>query len=525
MGIVEIPGLDRHGSYPNVYTFPMMHPYRSTSLLCFALITAVLLASTSVLAQVVTIHRSSLDGDRLTQVGVVAFANSGEGEKAGFKIDDSVRHQTMLGFGASFNEAGMICLNSLDMPEQEKVLAALFDVKHGAGFTAMKTVIGGTDFMSAGPFYTHNDTPGDVEMKNFSIKRDLEPNGLVPYIKRSMKHGSFLLQATMDYPPDWMLFDLETNQDVNPKYFDALALYYLRYLEEYQKQGITIDYLALFNEPTDVYTKIPFKKIGELIKNHVGPLFDKHGVKVRLQAAEVVDRGKALLRYPELLDDPEVSKYISSIPYHGYDWRRKEQPSRANQYRANEFIPIIELARRYPHLPLWMSEICHYNWGTPWVNPLPRYEFADGDHWGHQLFQDIAAGASAWTYWNMILDETGGPWLVSKVHGDPEINHQQPVVIVNRRTKEVTYTGLYYYLAHFSKFVRPGAVRIAANGRVPDVRSLAFEGPDGKVVVQLMNSGTATTTVQVAWRGRIIDLQLPRYSITTCEWLPDADKS
>ena len=73
-----------------------------------------------------------------------------------------------------------------------------------------------------------------------------------------------------------------------------------------------------------------------------------------------------------------------------------------------------------------MSEICHYNWGTPWVNPLPRYEFADGDHWGHQLFQDIAAGASAWTYWNMILDETGGSWLVSKVHGDPEIVEARP---------------------------------------------------------------------------------------------------
>jgi len=488
----------------------------------FALLGATVCAAVHLDAQQVTVHRSSMDGDRLTQVGTTEFGASTAGDKADIKIDDSVRHQKMLGFGASFNEAGMICLNALDAAEQEKILSALFSVRQGAGFTAMKTVIGGTDFMSAGPFFTHNDTPGDVEMKHFSIKRDLAPDGLVPYIKRSMKHGSFILQATMDYPPDWMLFDLETNQDVDPKYFGALALYYLRYLEEYKKQGINVDYLALFNEPTDVYTKIPFKKIGDLLKNHVGPLFEKHGVKTRLMAGETVDRGKALLRQPELLDDPEVAKYISSIPYHGYDWRRKEAPSRANQYRANEFIPIIELARRYPDKPLWMSEICHYNWGTPWVNPLPRYEFADGDHWGHQLFQDIAAGASAWTYWNMILDETGGPWLVSKVHGDPEINHQQPVVIVNRRTKEVTYTGLYYYLAHFSKFVRPGAVRIAANGRVPEVRSLAFEGPDGKVVVQLMNSAAETTSVQVSWRGKSFDLKLPRYSITTCEWLPDA---
>ena len=59
----------------------------------------------------------------------------------------------------------------------------------------------------------------------------------------------------MDYPPDWMLFDMHKNQDVDPKFFPALARYYVRYLEEYQKQGIFIDYLSLFNEP-DVYTKI-----------------------------------------------------------------------------------------------------------------------------------------------------------------------------------------------------------------------------------------------------------------------------
>lgn len=488
----------------------------------FALLGASACAAIQVHAQQVTIHRSSMDGDRLTQVESMAFSNSVDGGRADFKIDDAVRYQKMLGFGAAFNEAGMICLNSLELAEQEKVLSMLFDVKGGAGFTAMKTVIGSTDFMSAGPFYSHNDTPGDVEMKHFSIARDLQPNGLVPYIKRSMKHGSFILQATMDYPPDWMLFDVEKNQDVDPRYFGALASYYLRYIEEYKKQGISIDYLSLFNEPTDVYTKIPFKKIGELLKNYVGPLFEKNGVKTRLQAAETVDRGKALLRFPELLEDPEVAKYISSVPYHGYDWRRKEMPSRANNYRSNEFIPIIELARRHPDLPLWMTEICHYNWGTPWVNPLPRYEFVDGDHWGHQLFQDIAAGASAWTYWNMILDEEGGPWLVSKVHGDPEINHQHPVVIVNRRTKEVTYTGLYYYLAHFSKFVRPGAVRIAANGKATDVRCLAFEGPDGNRVVQLMNSGFEATSVSLSWHGKSFELKLPRYSITTCEWMPDS---
>ena len=127
----------------------------------------------------------------------------------------------------------------------------------------MKTDIAGSDEMSAGPFYSYDDHPGDVGMKLFSIQRDLQPNGLIPFIKRARRYGQFLIQATMDYPPDWMLFDVNKNQDVNPKYFDALALYYLRYLREYEKQGIFIDYLSLFNEPL-IYTKIPADKIRDL---------------------------------------------------------------------------------------------------------------------------------------------------------------------------------------------------------------------------------------------------------------------
>ena len=172
----------------------------------------------------------------------------------------------------------MICINSLPADQQEQVFRALFDKDHGAGFSAMKTPIAGTDFMAAGPWYTYDDIPGDVAMKHFSIARDLEPNGLVTFIKRARRHGNFVLQAPMDYPPDWMLTNVEdrARQDVQDQYLPALAHYYLRYLQEYRKQGITIDYLSLFNEP-GVYTKIPYTKIRDLIKHHVGPLLQTRG--------------------------------------------------------------------------------------------------------------------------------------------------------------------------------------------------------------------------------------------------------
>ncbi|HKA18805.1 MAG TPA: glycoside hydrolase family 30 protein [Blastocatellia bacterium] len=458
-------------------------------------------------AQEARLFVSSRAGDRLTRKRAVRFTQATSAQ-ATFRLDPSVTHQTIVGFGASFLEAGMVCLNSLQPSQQEAVLRALFDPQNGAGFSAMKTVIAGTDFMSGGPWYSYADSPGDVELKSFSIARDLGPNGLVTYIRRARRYGHFILQAPMDYPPDWMLFDVEKNQDVDPRYFDTLARYYLRYLREYEKQGISIDYLSLFNEP-GIYTKIPYRKIRDLLKNHVGPLFAREGVLTKLQLSEAPDRSNAYQNYPTVLDDPEARKYVVNLPFHGY--RGGPEDSRK----------IGDLHRRYPDLPLWMTEVCHaYLAGTTETMKLPRYDFEDGDFWGNEILSDLESDVSAWIYWNLILDEKGGPWLVSPIHHNPDPNVEHPVVIVDRRTKRVTYTGLYYYLAHFSRFVRPGSIRIGVTGKRGGVRCVAFHSSDGDVVAQLLNSRSADEQVSVECGGRVLQLVLPAGSITTASWKP-----
>ncbi len=476
-----------------------------------------LAAGVHAIAQDVAVYRSSRAGDRLARLPDLEFT-AATGAKADFTINESAVQQKMIGFGASFLEAGMICINSLEPAAQEKVFSALFDPEKGAGFTAMKTVIGATDFMSAGPFYTYNDTPGDVEMKHFTIERDVGPNGLVTFINRAKKHGRFVLQAPMDYPPAWMLFDLKNNQDVDPKYYDALALYYVRYLQEYQKQGIFINYLSLFNEPM-VYTKIPYSKIRDLLKNHVGPLFHRMNMLTTIQVSDHMDRAGALRELPVILDDPAAMRYVGAISFHGYDFARQPmRPDAKLGYQAEEFRAVTELRKRYRRLPLWMTEVCKWDWGTPWAKPIPRFEFEDGDFWGQQIFSDIEAGVSGWTYWNMILDENGGPWLIAPEHGNPDNNVQHPVVIINRRTKEVTYTGLYYYLAHFSKFVRPYAAHVKTGGTMEDVRCVSFRHDNGRMVSQLMNSSETDQVVTLVWNGKQIELTLPAISITTCAW-------
>jgi glucosylceramidase len=447
---------------------------------------------------------TSQAGDRIAAKPAVRFSRAAAGEPV-FHIDESARDQEIVGFGASFLESGLICLNALDRPRQEEVLQALFDPAKGAGFSAMKTVIGATDFMAAGPFYTYDDHPGDTAMRLFSIQRDLAPNGLIPFIRRARRYGQFVLQAPMDYPPDWMLFDVKSNQDVDPRYFDALALYYLRYVREYEKQGISVDFVSLFNEP-GIYTRISPEKIRDLLKNHVGPLFAREGVKTRIQPCETNDRRRAERYWPVILDDPEARRYAGAIAYHAYGYK--------------DFDKIAALHRRYPALKLWMTEVCHaYETGlVPRTVALPRRDYEDGDFWGNQIFNDLESGASAWIYWNMILDEGGGPWLVSEIHRDPDPNEQHPVVIVDRTRKEVTYTGLYYYLSHFSRFVRPGAVRVGVSGSVDGVRCLAFEARDHGMVAQLLNSRKEPARTGLEWHGRFLSVELPALSIATYLW-------
>ena len=133
------------------------------------------------------------------------------------------------------------------------------------------------------------------------------------------------------------------------------------------------------------------------------------------------------------------------------------------------------------------------------------------------IMNDMKNWVSGWIYWNMILDQDGGPWLTSVIHGDPDPNQQHCVVIIDRNTKEVTYTGLYYYLAHFSKFVRPGAFRINCTGGSSQLNFAGFLNTDGTIVLNVINNGSETDC-KISWHNKISSVKLKAHSITTVLW-------
>jgi glucosylceramidase len=215
-------------------------------------------------------------------------------------------------------------------------------------------------------------------------------------------------------------------------------------------------------------------------------------------------------KFPEVLKDPDILKKIHSLTVHGYDW--------------DKFSTLTELHNLYPDLPIWMTEVCYARVGGQPTNeppdrplPVPVYDFSDGEFWGNMIMNDMKNWVSGWVYWNMILDQTGGPWLVSVEHGDPDDNRQHPVVIIDRETKKTTYTGLYYYLAHFSKFVKPGAWRINASGDSRQLNFAGFQNPDGSIVLNIINNGEATGC-SIKWKNKTATQTLEKHSITTLKW-------
>src|SRR5258708_12575287 len=114
-----------------------------------------------------------------------------------------------------------------------------------------------------------------------------------------------------------MLYDVKKRQDIPPKYYPVLAKYFMRYLEEYKKRGIVVDYLSLFNEPEEVYTKIKYPEITPLLRDFVGPALQQSGLTTKLMISEAPERKVAFDRYHEVLDDPGARKFVSFLGYHG----------------------------------------------------------------------------------------------------------------------------------------------------------------------------------------------------------------
>ncbi len=271
---------------------------------------------------------------RLQEVPIDARLSSTDPRNvATVRVDPRVKYQTITGFGGAFTDSAGFVLQKMPAAKQEEILRAYFDPEKGLGYTLCRTHINSCDFSTEN--YAYDETPGDVDFKNFSIERDRR--NLIPMIKRAQEisHNGFKLFASPWSPPAWMKTNGEMNNggQLKPEYRDAWARYFVRYIQEYAKEKIPIWGVTVQNEPAAKQTWDSCLYSGEeerdFVRDYLGPTLAKGpGVDAKII---VWDHNRDILyeRAKAVLDDPAAAKYVwgrgLSLVRHGHVRQRAER--------------------------------------------------------------------------------------------------------------------------------------------------------------------------------------------------------
>ncbi|MHB9133098.1 MAG: glycoside hydrolase family 30 protein [Armatimonadota bacterium] len=375
------------------------------------------------------------------------------------------RYQTWQGFGGCFNELGWVALSGLDTGARDKVIAEIFDPVNGCRFNLCRMPIGASDY--AAEWYSLDETPGDFALEHFSIARDR--NYLILYIKSALALRSDLrLFASPWSPPTWMKFPRAYNYGTfiwQPEYLDAYARYFLKFVQAYQDEGITINQVHVQNEPV-ADQKFPScvwtgTQMRDFIRDHIGPLFQREQPECPVWLGTLnTDDYDGYTN--TVLSDPQARQFVGGV---GYQWAGKGAIQRTYE--------------SWPEVPLMQTENECGDGQNTW--DYARYIFNLVRHY-------ISNGVEGYAYWNMVLQQGGlSTWGWQ----------QNAMVTVDPTTKQVTYNPEFYVMKHFSRYIAPGAVRLGLRGALTG-DAVAFANPDGSTVVVVANHFAEARKVNVA---------------------------
>lgn len=437
-------------------------------------------------------------GQRLAPAGTFG-STSPAGAQASIFIDDAAEFQTIVGIGGAITDASAEVFAGLPAAQQERLLAAYFDPKSGIGYSLIRTSIHSCDFSSGSYTYVNDN---DASLESFSIAPDLKHR--IPMIKRAMQNaGEMTVYASPWSPPAWMKTNNSMLQggELKPEFAPTWANYFIKFIQAYEQQGIPIWGVTVQNEPAAVQRWESCIYSGEqerdFVKRHLGPALERAGLltPADLNSASskkliVWDHNRDILfdRARAVLEDSAAAKFVWGVGFH---W-----------YVGDHFENVRLVHERFPKTHLLFTEGCVENYDRAKVN-----EWGAGERYGRSLMHDFGNGAVGWTDWNILLDEKGGPNHVGNFCFAP--------VHADLSSGELTFMNSFYYLGHFSKFVRPGAKRITASNTSDELLSVAFKNPDGTIAAVVMNQTEKPIEVSLELNGRATKVTSPARSIFT----------
>jgi glucosylceramidase len=411
-------------------------------------------------------------------------------------VDPKISFQTFLGIGAALTDASAETFAKLPKSVQQELLKAYYDPKEGIGYTFARTSIHSCDFSSGS--YTYVDD-NDKELKSFSVAHDEKYR--IPFIKESIAAagGTLPLFVSPWSPPAWMKDNKNMLQGgkLLDEFKQSWANYYIKFIQEYEKRGMPVWGLTVQNEPmakqtweSCIYTA---EEERDFVKKYLGPTLHKAGMGDKKLIAWDHNRDLIYQRASTLFADPEASKYIWGLGFHWYEtWTGS----------AMQFENLKRVSEAFPDKKLIFTEGCAESFNLSRI-----LNWALGERYGISLINDFNSGTVAWTDWNILLDETGGPNHVGNFCFAP--------VHADTKTGKVTYTNSFYYLGHFSKFIKPGAKRIATSTNRDKLQSTAFVNTDGKIAVVVMNTSDEKISYRIWIDGKAAETTSLPHSIAT----------
>lgn len=455
--------------------------------------------SNNVGANGVQVYTTASNSDqRLAKTNTLQFENVGQALESEISIfvNPNKTFQSFLGIGGAITDASSEIFATLTPEKQAEFLKAYYDKEEGIGYSLARTTIHSSDFASASYTYVSKE---DKELSTFTIDHDKKYR--LPLLKQVIKAagGKIPLYVSPWSPPAFM----KTNKSMLkggkllPEYAASWALYYAKFIKAYEQENIPIWGLTIQNEPmatqrweSCIYTA---QEERDFLKNHLGPTLEEQGLGDK--NIVVWDHNRDLItdRANIIFDDPEASKYAWGIGFHWYEvWA-------GGEYMYDNLARINE---SYPDKKMLFTEGCVESFDEQ------KYQFwPNAERYGQSMINDFNNGTVGWTDWNILLDQTGGPNHVENFCFAP--------IHADTRTGELIYTPSYYYIGHFSKFIRPDAKRVSTSSSRSHLLSTSFLNTNGTMVTVVMNQSDKEIEYQLYVDRKAVKETIAPHAIQT----------
>ncbi len=412
------------------------------------------------------------------------------------KLTGKMLTENFLGFGVAITGSSCYLLNQMDKESRRSLIEQIYG-KDGANLSVGRLTIGSSDYSAE--LYSYDDVPNDVELKHFSIDRDLEY--IIPMIKEILEvRPDLYIYASPWSPPAWM----KTGGSLcggfmRAEYLDCYADYIIKYLEEYEKCGIHISALTPQNEPET------------LQKNQMPACVwhpDHEAEFISILRRKLTEKGR----------DTEIWMY----DYNFNNWQRplwcldtyghllEDCQAVGFHYYTGAIEDTAPLHEAYPQMKL------HFTEGGP---RLFEHYSDDWCKWTGMMAKTMTNHFSSFTGWNLLLDENGNPNIGPHPCGG--------LVTRNSRDGSLSYSGQFKSFMHTAKFMQKGAKILGFDIREPkhcyskfysqykDIVMSVFENPDGTRVYVFVNGDTERKQVQIEENGQLYYVPLIPDSVST----------